>query len=301
MPSLFKLNLALPLEVYKMKNPALKIITAITSAIAFTGLVSSFSITANAAPANSSSSDGVACSTTGDMIQTGDNCRATPSTYQISIYELGVCTEHPYGTNRLNPTFNTAACKIVYTDASPAVVDIVDTIGGSLKLGGTSTMPPNGVYKYPYMVMNNSFITAGSFTDSNGITYSSKSDGSLNNDGTTAAARTETLDNFGGPNCFSGYIDASVSAGTMDGFIADNDLARSDVSEATSQKCDKRTRLVGVMNLTTPFTITSDTKVFQFNFILTNYGVQFIDTNSGPAIPEEFSSAPFSGSFTVSE
>ena len=34
------------------------------------------------------------------------------------------------------------------------------------------------------------------------------------------------------------------------------------------------------MTLKTPFTITSEATVFQYNFILTDYGIQFIDESS---------------------
>ena len=41
--------------------------------------------------------------------------------------------------------------------------------------------------------------------------------------------------------------------------------------------CNKSDRLVAVMNLAAPFTVTSQTYAVNFNFILTNYGAQFVD------------------------
>jgi hypothetical protein len=53
------------------------------------------------------------------------------------------------------------------------------------------------------------------------------------------------------------------------------------------------------MNLAAPFTVTSQTIAVNFNFILTNYGSQFVDGIDPDRIPEEFASAPFAGYFTV--
>ena len=52
------------------------------------------------------------------------------------------------------------------------------------------------------------------------------------------------------------------------------------------------------MNLTTPFSVTTKTYSVQFNFLLTDFGVQFID-NDSDSIPDGFASAPFSGYFTI--
>ena len=41
--------------------------------------------------------------------------------------------------------------------------------------------------------------------------------------------------------------------------------------------CNKSDRLVAVMNLAAPFTVTSQTYAVNFNFVLTNYGAQFVD------------------------
>ena len=76
-----------------------------------------------------------------------------------------------------------------------------------------------------------------------------------------------------------GYLGAAVVGGTMDGFITDASFARSKTTgeDVVAGLCDKSTRLVAVMNLSAPFTVTSQTYAVNFNFVLTNYGAQFID------------------------
>lgn len=84
--------------------------------------------------------------------------------------------------------------------------------------------------------------------------------------------------------------------------MTDVTLERADDADLTGADCGGVTRtvsrLVGVMNLTEPFTIDADTIGFQFNFILTDYGVQFYDTDTDN-LPNEFGSGPFSGRFTI--
>ncbi|MDG2490914.1 MAG: hypothetical protein P8N71_09190, partial [Alphaproteobacteria bacterium] len=146
------------------------------------------------------------------------------------------------------------------------------------------------------------FTVAGSFTNTptGGVatTYYSRSNGTV---GTTApaVAKTDSLKNFDSSGCASGYLGAAVIGGTMDGFITDTSFARSNSGEVAGGNCIKSDRLIAVMNLSTPFTVTSQTYAVNFNFVLTNYGAQFIDDSGQDSIPDEFGSAPFAGYFTV--
>ena len=77
----------------------------------------------------------------------------------------------------------------------------------------------------------------------------------------------------------------------------DTALERRDSTDVASNECAGVTRLVGVINLTTPFTITSNTTKMQFNFIITNYGVEFYVKGSGAVT--SMGSGAFSGSFVI--
>ena len=84
----------------------------------------------------------------------------------------------------------------------------------------------------------------------------------------------------------------------IDGFIADANKER-EVTGAGNCNAHK-THLVGVLTLTSPFTITPQTYGLNFKFNLTGQGVQFVDTTgTADGIPDEFGSAPFSGTFEV--
>ena len=118
--------------------------------------------------------------------------------------------------------------------------------------------------------------------------------------GGTLADYDDNLRNFGGPNCESGYVGATIPIGTIDAFLTDSSLVRGDETEVSSQLCTKVGKLVGIINLTTPFTITPSTLKMQFNFIVTDYGISMTDTGTN-GYPNEYGSAPFSGTFTITE
>ncbi len=225
-------------------------------------------------------------------------CGATPSSYSITVYEMGVCTSHPYGASKDSSTFDASTCEVVYTDATASSTDIAGSIGTTFSLPGTSTLPPSGTYEFPYILFKNEFKVSGTFTSANGTVTTSAAGNALKTSGTPVVI-TETLDDFAdAANCQSGYVGATVTGATIDGFIADANKER-EVTGAANCTAHK-THLVGVLTLATPFTITPQTYGLNFKFNLTGQGVQFVDTD-GPAdgVPNEFSSAPFSGTFEV--
>ena len=259
---------------------------------------------AMAAASNVNADATTECNSTSAMVATASACTATPVIFKSSIYEMGLCTSHPYGAAKTANTFNSPACIINYKDANPSVVDIATTLSGTpLSLAGTSTMPSEGSYSYAYIILGSSFTSKGTFTDTANTYYSTSSCTAV----TGAGSYGECVDNLRNFNssvateCDSGYVGATVSGGTIDGFVTDSSLVRSvETNGATSSVCDNSGRLVGVMTLSTPVEVTSKTYSVFFNFELTNYGVQFIETDGGgDTVPNEFGSSPFSGYFTI--
>ena len=273
-------------------------------------VLSTLSLSANAAVENTTAVSTTACNATGNIISAGkEDCRATPSTFTTQIYEIGLCTAHPYGAAKTSATFDASTCVVIYTDAAPAAVNLAAAIGTNTSLPGTASAPAEGTYGFPYIKLGTDFSVAGSFTNTpaggSATTYYSRGAGTVNTTG-PAVAQTDSLRNFdkngNGSTCTSGYSGAAVVGGTMDGFITDASFARSDSTEVGNvvvDLCDKSTRLVAVMNLSAPFTVTSQTIAVNFNFVLTDYGVQFITSDADLSNVEEFGSAPFAGYFTL--
>jgi len=267
---------------------------------------STLSLSANAQLiVNESAMTSSACNATGAMMVDNSDCRVTPSTFATKIYEIGLCTAHPYGAAKTSATFDASTCIVIYTDAAPAAVNLAAAIGTNTALPGTASAPPEGTYGFPYIKLGTDFTVAGSFTNTptGGVatTYFSRGAGNAVNTTGPAVTQTDSLKNFGDNLCSSGYVGAAVLGGTMDGFITNTAFTRSIDTDKSGNPviCNKSDRLVAVMNLAEPFSVTSQTYAVNFNFILTNYGGQFIDDNDADIVPDEFASAPFAGYFTV--
>ena len=235
-------------------------------------------------------------------IAAGASCRATRTKYQVTIYEMGLCSEHPFGTNTAGAngstetTLDKSKCSPAFTNTAGYTVDIAQFVNGSLDLQGKSTRPANATYGYPYITLGNTFTvnTAVTSTYSN-VHYLDGSGGA-----TTTAPGTDYADqlmNFSGGSCYSGCVGATISIGTLDGFLTNNSLLRRDSTDFGGGEFTGVTRPIGVINLTNPFTITPQTKKLQFNFIVTDYGVELDVDGSG--VVTDMGSGPFSGSFLL--
>ena len=244
------------------------------------------------------------CNATGNLFNASETaCRFTPSKYEATIFEMGVCTAHPF----LNDDFDRSTCSTTFlaTDQSSGfTADFAQSLGGSVTLEGVSTRPANGTYKYPFIILKNRFTLQGNFTnDSN--TYWIKSDGTVQTNGSNPAAdRISDLINFGDDTCDGEYLNAVVDVGTISGYLTNNSLNKADTSNITgsspNRTCNSSyvTRLVGLINLTEPFTISPSTMGMKFNFNITNYGAQLFGSTDTPS---EAGSGPFSGSFTITD
>lgn len=88
-------------------------------------------------------------------IAEGTSCRATPTIYQVTIYEMGLCSEHPFGMNTAGAngstetTMDKSTCSPAFTNTAGYTVDIAQFVNGSADLQGTSAGPANATYGYP--------------------------------------------------------------------------------------------------------------------------------------------------------
>ena len=179
-------------------------------------------------------------------------------------------------------TFDASTCVVIYTDAAPAAVDLAAAIGTNTALPGTASAPAQGTYGFPYIKLGTDFTVAGSFTNTpaGGVAttyYSRGSNGTVDTTGASSCANRLVK-----KLCTRWYAHLVIWAQLL---LAELWTASSLIhllqevnsGEATGGNCNKSDRLVAVMNLSTPFTVTSQTYAVNFNFVLTNYGAQFID------------------------
>ena len=223
-------------------------------------------------------------------------CGATPQKYEITVVEMGVCTAHPYGTSKDAEAFDASTCSVVYSDTTPTATDIAGLDWHITWNGWRKYFTASRNLWVSIHLFENQFVTNTTFTAGDGTVWYGLANGSADQTG-PAADRTDVLNNFGDTTCFSGYLGAAVTGGTIDGFITNSAKLRS--AAGTADPCPLRTHVVGVMNLSTPFVITPQTYGLNFQFLLTGQGTQFMSNNGNDAIPEEYGSAPFSGLFTV--
>ena len=250
------------------------------------------------------------CKTDANMMANNGDCRTTPDKYEIAVFEMGVCTSHPFtndGTKTDISTMNKATCSTTFLandQNAGSIVDISNVIGGSIDLIGTSSRPPNGTYGFPYIILREKFTVGISIVGNDGQTYNGNSNATVAPGG-ALADYDDNLRNFtGGQNkCMSGYVGANIPIGTIDAFLTDSDLIRSESTgaghyDAGNDRCAKFGKLVGIINLTTPFTIDQNTTKMQFNFVVSNYGINMSDGDND-GYPNTYGSAPFSGTFTL--
>ena len=244
-----------------------------------------------------------ACASTGTIMTAAGQCRFTPSKYEVTIFEMGVCTANPMTTD----AFDTTVCSTTFsaTDQTNGfTADMAATLGGSVSLTGTSSRPANGTYKFPYIIMKNTFKVQATFVHS-GATYYLKNNGAVTAS-SPAEDLTSTLQGFGNDNCDGEYLNSAVDVGFINGYLTNASLNKRDSSDISGTSPDRdcgsgTNRLVGVMELTAPFTISPSTLKMQFTFNITGYGAQFFDDAGSNSIPDQGGSGPFSGFFEVTD
>ena len=259
-----------------------------------------FHTSANAAPANSSLSSIQEC--TGGVHPANNSfCRSTPEKYETTIYEMGLCSSHPFDDGVVTTTtMDKSSCTVIFSNTSGDTIDIVTILGGTSTLQGTATRPADGTYKYPYMIMDTTFTVRGSTQAVGGGTthYSGDSDTSDDTSG-PAADYAYDLENLGDGSvaCYSGLVDQTGTVGTIDAYLTSSALVRPESTALSSGNCPGVTRLIGVMDLTAPFTVTPNTSTVKFTFDITGYGLRSWAGNTGDV--ERIESGPFSGNFSV--
>ena len=221
-------------------------------------------------------------------------CAGTPDRFELSIYEMGLCTSNPIiGTPK---AFSKTNCVVSMVTAGGVTADLAGT---TVDLPSAASRPANNTYTYAYIVIKNTFGLKGSLKISDGSggvhQYCSTSDGSS----TSAAAsctpvnHTETLTSFA--DTFSPDFGPAEmpSGGEVSAILTDSSLIRSSTEEGV-------VRLIGVFatNAGSPVVINDSVSGLQVELQVTDagYGIQF-DSNTGEVY--DFGSMPFKPVFTT--
>ena len=229
-----------------------------------------------------------ACAKTGDVYDVvTDFCEAQPDEYEITIFNLYLCTSSPtIPTTTSAVDLTSGGCEQIFDNSSGATAAV--TQGSELNLTGTYTRPPNNTYTHGYAMMDNTFgITASIQIDGSmdgqasgsgvycgtvaGSGSHTKASGSHTNESIcssteiTAGKYTETLTHFGGSgDAWTRIAEADNINGTtasIKGILVDTNghLA------ANEGEVDK---LEGLVSFANAINVTSDTTSLTMSFNL---------------------------------
>ena len=226
-------------------------------------------------------------------------CTDTPDRFEITIYELGLCTAQPIKTGSPR-TFSRDDCVVTMTSSGSTA----DLANSTVTLPSMNGRPASNTYTHAYIILTNTFGLKGSVIIKNGsgddLKYCPDTNGDSSG-GTTAASgfctpqpHTEILNDFG-DGSFSAYFPEE----TMDGggkISALLTAADADLTTATNSSEAKR--LIGVFetNSGSPVVISDSTNGLEMQLTVTDigYGIGF----SGGE-PQDFGSMPFKPVFAT--
>lgn len=260
-------------------------------------------------------------------------CLSTPDKFQITIFEMGLCTENPLtGVDENNMTFNTSNC-FPTMSSSGSTADLASTDSVSLP---SMSAPPNGSYPFAYIKLSNQFGLNASYTVKNAVdngTTTFYSTPATNVEGDQYGATTtegpaedftETLNNmnFGSSeNNDNGFDFADQNVGVVDdnifkAYMPFQEMSNNPVTgekggkvaalllernrNTTATRKENAKSMVGVFetNNGSPVILTELTQGLEVALEVTNGGIAVVVAEDRFTI-EEFGSAPFKPFFST--
>ena len=217
------------------------------------------------------------------------SCRGTPNRYEITIYEMGLCTADPLASG----TFVRTTCTATFT-SSGTTTDLAG--GASVSLGSSGSRPADGSYSHAYIVMGNTFGLSGEYELSAGSlagTYRSNSIGTAVLNGPLTNF-TETLNNFDPGNTCDPIVSDTVGGGTLTAAVADTTLV-------TASSCTGVSRIVASFAPSSSIVIDSAATGLKVTFSVTDNGMTVMDDDgiNKTGVVTAFTSGPFSPTFTI--
>ena len=269
-----------------IKNAIKKQSSILLSSLAFTGFLFNLSQRELQAYPNTVA----AC--TGSIPSGDDTCLIDPTSYELDIYRVYICTSDPFPSSAT--TADLSSCMALFKSDSPYTGQLANN---------TFTLPStgmdekvNGAYTHAAVVFLNTFTAAGSYT-SGGITYRTKGnyDGGTNVTTTPGEPKKSagTYSNWRGESgtsdnqyCKDGgtatRCEADFNGYKVTGILTDSSLNAVSGGSAS--------RLFYLAELTSPFTLTDSSSGSIEITVDNNYEV---DGNDAGTEVEEMYIAPF--------
>ena len=225
---------------------------------------------------------------------TNNFCLGSPDKFELTIYEMGLCTQIPISGSP--KAFSKENCVVSMVSSG----SIADLAGKTVQLPPATNRPPNGTYTHAYMIISNLFGLKGSISLGGSVYCSTSPDGGVDSSaGCVAQDHTEEIDDFGdsetndiGDADFGpATMPEAAGGGQVSALLTDNSLTR-------ATKVDEVTRLVAVFetNSGSEVVISESTSGLEVELQVADFGYG-IGFNNG--VPIYFGSSPFQPRFTT--
>jgi len=233
-------------------------------------------------------------------------CLQTPEGYQITLFNVGMCTKNPFDetNDNVDLAFTKAnGCVWTMESTSGVAIDLAANLNQASALPSASSRPPSGTYKYFLIVMNPNIKLKGSYTtkdSTNGGTFYTKPgtsavdtegefDSSLSSSQFFTAEFGDALGFNNRDECRYSY-QRTASTGSNQGVV--QAVLTNDLFE-TATTCNGITKLVGQFKATTPLVISDETNGIEIQFSITGAGL-FVE-GGGAGHPRSLHDQPIYG------
>ncbi len=234
-------------------------------------------------------------------LQQNGFCTLSPEKYELTIYEMGLCTSHPITGTTGSLIYDKSSCTSTMSSSSGITVDLAG--GNALASLPAGERPPSNSYSYAYILISNNFNLKGSYTLQNGTTYYSKpmvdewgAYGAADSSLSASQEHGELLDDLGFGGSWSGEMSAQTMSGG--GKVSAILLQEDGLTKATARGNVKRLLGAFETNSGSPVVITDLSTGLEVSLVVTDTGYSMSLNDAGNNIGS-FGSAPFKPVFTV--
>ena len=93
------------------------------------------------------------------------SCQTTPEKYELTMYEMGLCTSDPISGADGSKVWDKSTCVTTMIDSSGVTVDLAPGSSSSktVSLPSAETRPPSGTYTHAFILLSNVFGLRGSY------------------------------------------------------------------------------------------------------------------------------------------
>jgi len=101
------------------------------------------------------------------------NCLTTPDKFELTIYEMGLCTSDPITGSKGTKAWDKTTCTTTMISTNGITVDLApgDSASKEAVLPSSATRPPSNTYTHAFILISNKFTLKGSYTLADGTRY----------------------------------------------------------------------------------------------------------------------------------